>query len=203
MTDSPRAILFDLGNVLVKWDLHPLLNRFFPDPQAVDSFLAEVSFQEWNAQQDKGRPFAEGVTLIASQFPRYAHLFQLIHEQWAETIREPIPETIALAQRLKAAGYSIYILSNSSAEKYPLARQIHPFLAMFDDAIISGEIGLLKPDPAIFHYTLRRIGRRADECLFIDDNRVNAESAREVGITAIHYQSPRQLEQELRNLKVI
>ncbi len=199
MAGRRKAFLFDFGNVLVKWDLHALFDRFFPDPEAVDAFLEEVSFLRWNSLQDQGRPFAEGIAAITEQFPHYVSLFRIFDEQWIETVREPIPETIVLAQGLKQAGHSIYILTNSSAEKFLLARQVHPFLSMFDDAIISGEIGLLKPDPAIFHYALARIRRAASECVFIDDHLPNIEAARQLGFTAVHYQSPAELEHQIEN----
>jgi 2-haloacid dehalogenase len=200
MSAPRKAILFDFGNVLVKWDLHTVFDRFFPDPEAVDAFLAEVSFLQWNALQDKGRPFREGLAAISEQFPHYAHLFQYLDRHWSDSIREPIPGTVALAEKLKAAGYPLYILTNSSAEKFPLARQIHPFLAMFDDILVSGEIGMLKPDPAIFHYTLSRIHRTAEECIFIDDHLPNVEAAQGLGFNVIHFQSPGQLERQLKNL---
>jgi len=200
MTEARKAILFDFGNVLVKWNLHPVLSRFFSSPEAVDSFLTEISFYEWNAIQDKGRPYSEGVAVESKKFPQYAHIFRALDEEWLETIREPIPETSHLARDLKRAGHSIYVLTNCSAEKFPQAREIHPFLSIFDDAIVSGEVGLIKPDPAIFHYTLTRIGRDAQECIFIDDSLPNIESARGVGIPSIHFQSPIQLQHELSNL---
>ncbi|MEW5940745.1 MAG: HAD family phosphatase [Chloroflexota bacterium] len=203
MTDSPPAILFDFGNVLVRWDVRALFARFFPDPEAVEAFLREISFLEWNSHQDKGRSFAEGIALLSAQFPHYESILRYFDKNWAETIRDPIPQTIALARRLKAAGHSLYVLTNSSAEKFPLARQIHPFLAEFNDAIVSGEIGLLKPDPAIFHYALTRVNRAAQDCLFVDDSLPNIETARRLGLIAIHFQSPVQLQRELERLHLI
>lgn len=203
MTSTHKAIIFDLGNVLIKWDLHPLMRRFFPTPQAVDSFLAEVSFLEWNAHQDQGRPFAEGISIISAQYPQYAHIFQHFHNHWSDTIQEHIPGTVAIAKQVKAAGYPIYLLSNFSAETFPLACQLHPFLNIFDDAIISGEVGMIKPNPAIFHYTLDRIQRKAEECVFIDDHLPNIETARQLGFTAIHFRAPGELKTQLQHLKVL
>ena len=197
------TLLFDFGNVLVKWDLHNIYDERFPTPEAVDVFLEEIRFFEWNSRMDRGFSFAEGVAQASEQFPQYAHLFHLLDEKWLETIREPIEDSIAIVRRLKERGYPLYILTNSSAEKFPLARQVHPFLVMFDDAIISGEIGLLKPDPAIFQYTLSRIHHTAQECLFIDDSLANIESARALGFTAIHFQSPEGLERDLKALNIL
>ena len=203
MTQPRNAILFDLGNVLVKWDLYAILGRFFPSPEAMHTFLAEVSFHEWNAHQDRGRPFADGIAILCDQHPQHAHIFRHFHEHWEDSIQERIEENVALAARLKREGYPIFILSNFSAETYPLTLARHPFLSMFDDAIVSGQIGLIKPEPAIFQYTLNRIGRAAGECLFIDDSLPNIETAQRLGLIAIHFRSPAQLQRDLQNLNIL
>ena len=78
----------------------------------------------------------------------------------------------------------------------------HHFLQLFDDLIISGEHKLIKPDPAIFALTLKRIGRKADECLFIDDSTHNIETARTLGFQTILFQTPEQLDKDLQNMKL-
>ncbi|MBP8047620.1 MAG: HAD-IA family hydrolase, partial [Anaerolineales bacterium] len=85
-----------------------------------------------------------------------------------------------------------------SAEKFPLMQKRYDFLDLFDDMIISGEHKLIKPDPAIFQLTLDRIGRKASECLFVDDSFPNIEVARKMGFHTIHFQSPEQLERDLK-----
>jgi 2-haloacid dehalogenase len=197
-----RAIIFDFGNVFVKWDAHKLYERFFPDPQSVTAFLQEIHFMEWNAQQDAGRPFAEGVAELSKKFPQYADLIQAYDTYWEDSITDTFDETVEIAKGLKRQGYSLYLLSNFSAEKFELIRPKYDFLKIFDDLIISGEHKLLKPDPAIFHFTLQRINHTASECLFIDDSLPNIETAKALGFYTIHYQSPTQLKQELKNLSI-
>lgn len=202
MTTSINAIIFDLGNVLLGWDARALYQRFLLDPQAVDSFLEQIRFSEWNAQQDAGRPFREGVAELSRQFPQHAHLIQAYDTHWQESITGTYDETIEIARELKQAGWSLYLLTNFSAEKFELIRDQHSFLSLFDDMIISGEHRLIKPDPAIFEFTLERIGRQAHECLFIDDSLPNVEAARSLGFKAIHYHSPSQLRSELLHLNI-
>lgn len=202
MTASIKAIIFDLGNVLLGWDARALYQRLLPDPQAVDSFLEQIRFSEWNAQQDAGRPFHEGVAELSRQFPQHARLIQAYDTYWQESITGTYDETIQIARELKQAGWSLYLLSNFSAEKFELIRGQHSFLNLFDDMIISGEHRLIKPDPAIFELTLERIGCQARECLFIDDSLPNVETARSLGFTAIHYRSPSQLRSELLHLNI-
>ncbi|MBK7453325.1 MAG: HAD family phosphatase [Anaerolineales bacterium] len=194
------AIIFDLGNVLLKWDVYRLYKRFFPDPKAVDSFLQEVRFFEWNAQQDAGRSFKEGVAVLSAEFPQYAELIQAYDTYWEDCVTETIDGTIQIARELKNAGWPLYILSNFSLEKFSLVHSRYDFLNIFDDLIISGEHKLVKPDPSIYEYTLQRINREAGECLFIDDSLPNIEAARMLGFRTIHFRSPEQLDMDLKNI---
>lgn len=200
MTSLITAIIFDFGNVFVKWDVHALYRRFFPTPEAVDSFLQEVHFAEWNAHQDAGRPFKVGIKELSSKFPQYAEFIQAYDTYWEESITETLDGTIKIAHTLKDAGWALYLLSNFSAEKFPLMQKRYDFLQLFDDTIISGEHKLIKPDPAIYHLTLKRINREASECLFIDDFLPNIETALRLGFHTIHFQSPEQLEKDLQDM---
>lgn len=199
----PKAIIFDFGNVLSIWDPHELYKSFFPDRQAIDAFFKEINFSAWNIEQDRGRPFAEAVALLSSQFPQHAHLIRAYDERWPETVVGSIDGTVAIARRLAHAGYPLFLLTNYSAEKFRLVRPRFEFLDLFQDFIVSGEHHLVKPDPAIYHLTLKRIGRSAPECLFIDDALPNIETARSLGFETIHFQSPTQLEAELHRLHIL
>jgi len=198
MTYSITAIIFDFGNVLVKWEPREVYKRFFPNPEAVDSFLEEIRFSEWNARQDAGRPFKEGVAELARQFPHYSDLIQAYDTYWEDSITETMIGTVEIAHKLKSAGWDLYLLSNFSAETFPLMRRRYSFLSLFDDIIISGEHKLVKPDPAIFKLALRRINRQAQECLFIDDSPANIQTANNLGFKTIHFQSPAQLDKDLK-----
>ncbi|HMX73209.1 MAG TPA: HAD family phosphatase [Anaerolineales bacterium] len=198
MDSAITTFIFDFGNVFVKWDIHALYNRFFPNPQAVDSFLEEIRFHEWNAHQDAGRPFKDGIAILSEKYPHYADLIQAYDTHWEDSITHMYHGTVEILRRLKGEGWPIYLLSNFSAEKFPLMRERYEFLNLFDDMIISGEHKLIKPDPAIFQLTLERIDRKASECLFIDDSLANIETARNMGFHTIHFQSPEQLERDLK-----
>ena len=82
-------------------------------------------------------------------------------------------------------------------------REQYDFFTWFDDMVISGEVGLVKPDPAIFHLLLAKIGRTAQECIFIDDSSANVQSAQQMGFSAIQFHSPEQLEQNLSQLGIL
>ncbi|GAB4565515.1 MAG: HAD family phosphatase [Anaerolineales bacterium] len=202
MTHIITAIIFDLGNVLIGWDARRLYNRLLLDPQTVDSFLEQIRFSEWNAKQDAGRPFREGVAELTREFPHYADLIHAYDSHWEESLTGTHDETIEIVRKLKQAGWSLYLLSNFSVEKFELIRSKHDFFALFDDLVISGEHKTIKPDPAIFNITLQRIKRQAQECLFIDDSLPNIETARNLGFQTIHYHSPVQLRIDLKKLAI-
>ncbi len=204
MTQTIKAILFDFGNVLLEWNPRHVYRRYFPnDEAAMEQFLQEVNFMEWNAQQDKGRTFAEGIAELSQEFPHYANLIQAYHDNWSESIGDPVAGTVDIMKRLKEAGYPVYGLSNWSSETFPLVRNKFIFFDLLDDIVISGEVGQIKPEPEIYEIALQRIGKPASECLFIDDSLANIEQARRMGFAVVHFQSPGQLEVELKTLKLL
>ena len=199
-----QAIIFDYGNVLLEWNPRHVYRRYFPDdPEGMENFLNEVGFMEWNAHQDRGRTFAEGVAVLSKQFPHYADLIRAYQEHWVDSIGEAFTGTVEILKRLKKAGYPLYGFSNWSAETFPYARAKYDFFDLFDDMVISGEVGFAKPEPEIYEILLKKIGRPAHECLFIDDSLPNIQQANKIGFATVHFHSPEQLEEELKQLQLI
>ena len=194
-----KAIIFDYGNVLLDWNPRYVYRRYFPDdPERIENFLREINFMEWNAHQDRGRPFEEGVAILSEQFPQHADLIRAYHENWTDSVGEPLAGTVEILNQLKLAGFPLYGFSNWSAETFPYARAKYNFFDLFDDMVISGAVGFVKPEPEIYHIMLDKIGRPAQECLFIDDSLQNIQQANKIGFATIHFQSPAQLEEELK-----
>ncbi len=169
----------------------------------MEQFLSEIHFSEWNARLDKGLPFKQGVAELSAQFPQHAQLIRAFHEQWADATGGPIAGTIEILRKLKRAGWPVYGLSNWSAETFPITRAQYDFFDLLDGIVISGDVKLIKPDPAIFQTLLNKIGRRAEECVFIDDHLPNVKTAQALGFIAIQFQSPGQLERELHQLGIL
>jgi 2-haloacid dehalogenase len=204
MQPDIKAIVFDFGGVLLDWDPRYLYRRYFPNnPQDMDQFLTEVNFYEWNAKQDQGRPFSEGIAELSNQFPQHAGLIQTYFDQWEESISGPIHGSIKILHQLKQKGYPLYGLSNWSAETYPRALRKYSFFNVFDDVVLSGAVKLNKPDPAIFRLLLDKIEYRAPECVLIDDSKANIETAKELGFVTIHFKSSEQLQTELQRLNLL
>ena len=193
---SPRAriVVFDIGGVLLDWNPRHLYRTMFDDDAEMETFLAKVCTLAWNVEQDRGRPFAEAVSLLVDRFPDQADRIRAFDERWEEMIPRALDDVVDLLRRLQTAGRPTYALTNFSAEKFPIAQAKWPFLNSFRGTIVSGAEGVIKPDPAIFHILLERFGLRADECLFIDDNESNTDAARRIGLHATTFTDAKALE---------
>ncbi len=94
MTTDARArtaIIFDVGNVLLRWDPRLLLDRLLPEPGAVEAFMAEIDFDAWNLAQDAGRSWAEGVRVASEAHPAHAATLEAFAARWTETLPGPVP----------------------------------------------------------------------------------------------------------------
>ena len=198
-----KAVICDFGNVLLEWNPWYVYRRYFKDEDAMEEFFREVNFMDWNAKQDKGRTFKEGVAELSVQFPQHARLILAYYDDWKDSIGDSISGTVEILKRLKQAGYPLYGLSNWSAETFPLAREKYDFFELFDDIVISAEVGFVKPEPEIYQIALTRIGRPVHECLFIDDSSANIDQAKHMGFVTIHFTSPSQLEGELIQMGIL
>ena len=192
------AVVFDFGGVLIGWDPFLLYGPYFNnDRAAMQRFLDEIGFAEWNALQDAGRPFAEGEAELTARFPQHAALIRAYRERFEETIAGPIQGSVEILRALKQQGRTLYGLSNWAAETFQRIQPNYPFLELLETIVLSGEVGLIKPDPRIFQLLLERTGRRAGDCLLIDDAPANIAAAAALGFQTIRFESPEQLRQEL------
>ena len=192
-----RVVVFDLGGVLINWDPRNLYRKIFRgDENAMEAFLAEVCTVEWNERQDAGRTAAE-------LLPRHVDKIDLIEafsQRFDEMITGPVAETVDILADLKRAGVPRYALTNWSAETFPPQRDRFPFLSWFDGIVVSGQEGVIKPEPRIFRILLERYRIAPEEAVFIDDNPGNAAAAASLGIHGIHFRSPALLRRELEAL---
>jgi 2-haloacid dehalogenase len=192
------AVLFDLGNVLIRWDRRNLYTSLIHDEAELDWFLDNVVTMAWNAQLDAGRPFDEAVAELQAEHPEHAELIAAFRDRWIETLGDPLHETVELLHALQGNGVATYALTNWSAETFPLARDRFPFLDTFGGIVVSGAIALAKPDPAIFRHTLEAFGLEPATTLFVDDSAANIAAARELGFAVEHFTGAEPFEATLR-----
>lgn len=175
------AVVFDVGRVIVQWDLRHLFAQLIADQAELDWFLANVVTEEWHFEHDQGRALDDMLAERKALFPDHQALIDAYRMRFLETIPGPVPGTAALIERLAARGTPLYCITNFGAEFWPPFRLTVPVLDHFRDIVVSGDEVLAKPDPAIFHLAERRFGYPVGELLFIDDNAANIASAAELG----------------------
>jgi 2-haloacid dehalogenase len=181
------AVVFDIGNVLLRWNPRNLFRSVFADEAAMEVFLSTACAMDWIVETDRARSFQPALDARIAAYPQYARELRCFDERWIETLGGPIDENVELLQRLRRQGEPLYSITNFCEEKFDAARRIHPFLDWFDGILVSGREGLVKPDPRIFELFLTRFGFAATEVLFIDDSARNVAAARAAGMQAIHF----------------
>jgi 2-haloacid dehalogenase len=200
----PKAVVFDLGGVLIDWNPRYLYRKLFNgDDGAMEDFLRDVCNSSWNERQDEGRSWADAIASLVAAYPEKEALIRAYRERWAEMLAGPIEGTVSILRRLREREVPLYAITNWSAETFPLARERFEFLAWFRDIVVSGDEKTLKPGPRIFQALFDRNGLSASDCLFIDDVPANVDGARSAGMRAIHFRSPEALDAELRGLGLL
>lgn len=180
-----RILLWDYGNVLVRWEPRRIYVRLIPDPDRLDLFLSEVCPMSWHIQHDRGRPMDETIPERQAQYPDWACEIAAWKTGFGDMIGGAIESSVAIVERLAAAGVPQYVLSNLPSEMVETSFGRFAFPRLFADAIISGDHAMVKPDPALFHLALRRMGDPLPhEVVFVDDSPANIAAARALGMRA-------------------
>jgi len=195
------AVLFDLGKVLLDWSPRYYYERFFAgDEGALARFLDEVVAPEWILEMDRGRPMDEAIAARQRLYPEHAELIARWREGWPEMLRGEIAGTVEILEELATRGRRLYALTNFSHETWPVARQRFGFLERFEQVVVSGEVGLVKPDPRIYRLAIERCRLEPARTVFVDDMPANAEAARAEGLQAVHFTTPERLREDLLKL---
>ncbi|MBK7093848.1 MAG: HAD-IA family hydrolase [Saprospiraceae bacterium] len=191
-----KNIIFDFGGVLVDWNPRYVYRDYFNTESEMEHFLKNICTDEWNLEQDRGRSMAEGTALLQQQFPEYQALIQVFYDKWEFMLKSDIPANVELLYKLKES-FDLYGLTNWSAETISVAYERFQFFSEFRGIVVSGQEKMAKPDKRIFELLLDRYRIEASETIFIDDNIININVAKELGLNAVHCDSPAGLRQKL------
>ncbi len=191
------AVIFDIGNVLVKWDPRLLYSQLIQDPDELEWFLDEVVPLSWHTDHDRGRPFAESIAERQRLWPAYHDLIALFYERWEDTIGPAIDGTVKILETLDDKGIAVFALTNYSAETFPAFRKRFPFSKRFHDIVVSGEEGMVKPDPRLYDLAIKRFGVNPVTTIFIDDRIDNIEAAKAKGLQGVHFTGANELKADL------
>jgi 2-haloacid dehalogenase len=203
------AVVLDVGNVLIEWDPRALYRKIFltsdgaPDEERIDWFLTNICDSAWNIQQDLGRSIVEGNAALIRRHPEWRAEIEAYYARHGETIPGPINSTVTCMRDLRAAGMPVHGLTNFGRETFAMAQARFDFLNEFDGVVVSGEEGLVKPDPAIFTILTNRFKLTPARTLFVDDSQANIESANALGFQVHHFTDPGALRPHLTDLRLL
>jgi putative hydrolase of the HAD superfamily len=192
------SVIFDLGGVVLRWNPDDIIRNFCADESLRPVIRREVfKHPDW-LDMDRG------VLQEREAIPRFHQRTGLSVGEVSALMQAtkesllPVPEMIELLEELANQGVPLYCLSNMSPSIADFLRARHSFWRVFRGIVISGEIQLIKPDPAIFEYMVERFGLSPENTVFIDDHRPNIESAGRLGFKTLHFSDPIQCRNTLK-----
>lgn len=189
-----KAIVFDVGNVLIAFNPTAWLLKTYDDMETIKVLYQEVfSSEEWK-KLDKGvlTP-EEAVASVVARIPAYEKEVQRILFHWESFLIEEMPISVRFLKQFKAMGYELYALSNYPQRGFENTALFYPFFDLFDDKVVSYAHEEMKPEEEIYKILLKTYDLRPEECLFIDDTLANVETARALGMKALHFFHDNQL----------
>lgn len=192
-----RHIVFDIGKVLIHYDPNLPFSRIIPDAAERKWFFENVCTHDWNIEQDRGRDWADAEALLIAQHPDREEHIRAFRKHWREMVPHAYDGTVELFRGLIDAGHDVTMLTNFAADTFVEAREMYPFLNTTRGITVSGEVGLIKPDVAIYHRHADDFGLDPAHTIFIDDTLVNVEGAKAAGWQAVQFTSPEKLRDDL------
>lgn len=200
-----NTIIFDLGGVLIDWNPQYVFDEtYFDSLDKRDYFFQKICTSDWNEEQDAGRSIVLATQLLIAEHPEWEAAIRDFYGRWTDMLGGPIEGTVDIFREIKdKAQHRTYALTNWQANLFDIALVRYDFLHWFDGRVVSGEEKTRKPFPEFYKRLLHRYNVAPSEALFIDDNLRNVKAAEDLGIASIHFQSPDQLRDQLRELKVL
>ena len=195
-----KYVIFDFGGVMYRYEPDYLLSCFYDNAEDLAA-AKPVIYREWHKLDEGSVDYEEYVAETEKLLPERLRKAAREYLYGWHLCEPPMEQTWALAARLKARGYGIYLLSNAPVT-FAAALDIYPILKIFDGLVVSAPIQMVKPNADIFQYTLDKYGLKAEECVFLDDTEKNIKAARDVGMHGIVFQNKAQAVEELCKIGV-
>lgn len=197
-----RHIVFDVGRVLIHYDPDLPFRTVIPDAGRRRWFLDNVCTSDWNIEQDRGRGWAEAEALAIADHPEWESEIRHFRRGWRQMVSHAYDDVVALMLALMADGRDVTLLTNFAADTFTEARVIYPFLDATRGVTVSGEIGAIKPERAIYDHHVRSFGLDPAATLFIDDSAKNVDGAIAAGWQAVQFTDVDRLSTDLKRLGI-
>jgi 2-haloacid dehalogenase len=199
------SVVFDLGGVVLRWDPVRAVAAAVGVERA-ERFVRglEFDFASWNLAQDAGRPWAEAEAVAMQRHPHLADEIAGYRANFALSLPGLVPGTAEILRALADRGTRLVALTNWSAETFHHATDVYAdVLSLFADIVVSGAVGVAKPDPEIFAVLARRLGQDLDGVFYVDDSAVNVEAARAAGMDAVLFTGADALRDQLGDRRLL
>jgi len=184
----PEAVIFDIGNVLTRWQPEAFYDRVLGEARRRALFAA-VDLHAMNALVDDGALFRETIYDWADRHPDWAPEIRLWYDRWIELASPRIEGSIALLRALRRKGVPVFCLTNFGSYSYEEARDKLDFLGEFDREYVSGRLRISKPDPRIYAAVEADCGLPPDRLIFTDDRADNITAAARRGWRTHQFES--------------
>ena len=191
---QPDSFVFDLAGVLLKWDPEPLYRRLFDNnTERLEHFFSAVLDTEAQTAISRGESMDDVLDRLIGEHPEYAGAIIAWKERWQEMLLGEIGGTVAALGELQERGHRTFALGNWSREEFDWVAPEYPFLRAFDDVLLSGDCGVLKPDEQIYALAESHFKLDPVRTVFIDDRPENVQVALQRGWNGIVFENPRHL----------
>ena len=185
---QPQAVIFDIGNVLTRWQPEAFYDRVIGEERR-RALFAEVDLHRMNDIVDEGALFRETIYDWADRHPHWQAEIRLWYDRWIELASPRIDGAIALQRALRAKGVPVFALTNFGKYSFEEALPKMDFLTDFDRLYVSGRMGVIKPDPRIYQLVEEDCGLPPDRLLFTDDRADNITAAARRGWRTHQFES--------------
>ena len=180
------AVIFDIGNVLIKWQPEAYYDRVI-GPKRRKQMFAQVDLHSMNERVDQGGPFKDTIYKTADAYPHWANEIRMWHDNWLELAQPVIEYSVRLLHALHTNGVPVFALTNFGIESFALAERHFDFLNAFDRRYISGHMGVTKPNPKIYQMVEQDCAITPKQLLFVDDRADNIAAAQARGWNTHHF----------------
>ena len=185
---QPQAVIFDIGNVLTRWQPEAFYDRVIGEERR-RALFAEVDLHRMNDIVDEGALFRETIYDWADRHPHWQAEIRLWYDRWIELASPRIDGAIALQRALRAKGVPVFALTNFGKYSFEEAQPKMDFLTDFDRLYVSGRMGVIKPDPRIYEMVEDDCGLPPASLLFTDDRADNITAAARRGWRTHQFES--------------
>ena len=185
MSSSVQNVIFDLGGVLLNWDVDAIIAAVFDSPEARDTVKRVVfDHPDWLAMDQGTLPEDEAVQRFARRADQPVDSMERLMDQVRASLT-PKPDSLALLEELDGRGVPLYCLSNMHELNIAYLRERYDFFSRFRGIVISAHVEIIKPDAGIFEHLLSTCDLDPAQSVFVDDHPANVEGARAVGLQAV------------------